>query len=363
MTQHEPGADRAAEQSASSEPQLTQVVVAAFDDIAPRVNAALRDAGANEESAAAATKAMMHASLLGVDSHGVRLTSHYCLALRGGRVNGKPNMAIRRTGTAAAMIDADDALGHFAGYRAIETACEIAAESGIAAVGVAGSSHYGAAGAYALAGAERGFFTFSTTNADSLVGLHDGAAVFHGTNPLAFATPLAGQRPWLFDMATSSIPLNRVYLFRSLNKLLPENVAADGEGRPVIDPHAVQMLMPLGGAFGFKGAGLAGVATILAAALTGGALDHEMLSMTRSPDFTKPRNLGHFFFVIDPDRFVGRAAYDAAMRSYVEALRQAKPTEGNKVMAPGDREWGVADQRWRDGIPLDTETARFLGLA
>jgi ureidoglycolate dehydrogenase (NAD+) len=344
-------------------PAQQRTVTASFDEIAARASAALRASGADDASAEATTKAVMHASLHGIDSHGVRLITHYCKVLGTGRVNGRPNLTIRRTAAASAMIDADNALGHLASYRAIDLACEIAAESGMGAVGVAGSSHYGAAGAYALAGAERGYFTFSTTNADCLVGLFDGAQAFHGTNPLAFGTPIPGGRPWLLDMATSSIPLNRVYLYAALGKMLPENVAADGEGVPVTHPKLVQMLLPLGGEFGFKGAGLAGVATILAAAFTGGAMDHQLLSMTRGTDWTTPRNLGHFFFVLDPERFVGRAAYDAAMRSYVDALRAVRPSGEGRVMAPGDREWAVADKRSREGIPVDMETAMFLGLA
>ena len=31
-------------------------------------------------------------------------------------------------------------------------------------------------------------------------------------------------------------------------------------------------------------------------------------------------------------------------------------------MAPGDREWKVEAERKRDGIPVDRETAQFLGL-
>ena len=62
-------------------------------------------------------------------------------------------------------------------------------------------------------------------------------------------------------------------------------------------------------------------------------------------------------------RFAGRAAYNAAMRSYLSALRAVPPSEGGgPVMAPGDREWAVADQRSRDGIPVDLETAAFLKL-
>jgi ureidoglycolate dehydrogenase (NAD+) len=348
----------------TADPQSeSRVVIVPAAALTSSIMAALRDAGADEPSVEACTKAIMHASLLGVDSHGVRLIPHYCKVLRGGRVNARPTLTVRRTAAATAMIEADNALGHLPGYRAIDLACEIAAESGIAAVGVRGSSHYGAAGAYAREGAERGYFTFSTTNADSLVGVFDGIKAFHGTNPLAFGAPMPEGRPWLLDMATSSVPLNRVYLYRVLNRALPENVAADDEGHPVTDPHAVSMLLPLGAAFGFKGAGLAGVATLLSAAFTGGALDHEMLSMTRTEDWSTPRNLGHFFFAIDPERFAGRAAYDTAMRSYVKALRGVPSTGEGPVMAPGDREWAVADQRGRDGIPVDLETAAFLSLA
>ena len=351
------------EQSAvDTPPEVSRVVTVPAADLPAKVAAALRKAGADDPSAEAATRAVIHASLLGVDSHGVRLIPHYCKVLETGRVNGRPSLTVTRTAASSAMIDADNGLGALGSYKAIDLACEIAAETGIAAVGVVRSSHYGAAGAYALAGAERGFFTFSTTNADGLVGLFEGTEAFHGTNPLAFGAPTSDARPWLLDMATSSIPLNRVYLYRALDKALPENVAADEKGLPVTDPHAVEMLLPLGAAFGFKGAALAGVATILAAAFTGGKVDNEMLSMTRGADWATPRNLGHFFFAIDPDKFAGRAAYEAAMRSYLGALRAVAPIEGGRVMAPGDREWDIADRRTREGIPVDIETAAFLEL-
>src|SRR5919112_1399488 len=73
--------------------------------------AALRDAGANEETAGAATRAMLHASRLGIDSHGVRLAAHYAKVLRGGRVNPNPAMKTHRTAAGAATLDADTAFG------------------------------------------------------------------------------------------------------------------------------------------------------------------------------------------------------------------------------------------------------------
>src|SRR5262249_27247803 len=150
---------------------------------------------------------------------------------------------------------------------AIKLACELAKEAGIGAVGVFGSSHNGAAGTYALAAAEDGFIALSSTNASSVVTLHGSKAAFHGTNPIAAAAPVPDSGPWLLDMATSSIPLNRVFLYRALGKQLPPNVAADKAGAPASDPATAEMLLPLGGAdFGYKGAGLAGLVTVLCAA-------------------------------------------------------------------------------------------------
>jgi LDH2 family malate/lactate/ureidoglycolate dehydrogenase len=326
--------------------------------------AALREAGADERSAGAATKAMMHASRIGVDSHGVRLTAHYAKALRGGRINGAPTMEIRRTASASAILDADDGLGHAAAYAGMELACAMAKDSGVAAVGILRSSHYGAGGAYALAGAEAGMIALSTTQSDAVVALYGGAERFHGTNPIAVGAPVPGQKPWLLDMATSSIPFNRVLLYRTLGKTLPDGVAADGSGQPTTDPKAADMLMPLGGVdFGFKGAGLAGLVTLFSSILTGSTLDHLIIRMAETDDFHTPRNVGHFCLAIDPDRFVGRQLYESAIMRYLADLRGSPPRSGETVMAPGDREWAVAAERERTGIPIDPETAQFLRLS
>jgi LDH2 family malate/lactate/ureidoglycolate dehydrogenase len=328
-----------------------------------RTLAVLRDAGANEQTAEAATRAMLHASRLGIDSHGVRLAAHYAQVLRHGRVNHTPAMTTRRTGAGSAILDADDGLGHAAAYAAMDLACSMAKEAGVAAVSVIRSSHYGAAGAYALAGAEAGLVAVSMSNTDAIVGLHGGAERFHGTNPMAVAAPVPNQRPWLLDMATSSIPFNRVLLYRTLGRTLPEGVAADCLGQPTENPADVEMLMPLGGMdFGFKGAALAGMVTLFSAILTGSTLDHLMIRMAETDDFETPRRLGHFCIAIDPDHFAGRALFDAAIARYLSDLRASAAREGRSVMAPGDREWAVEAERKRTGIPVDPHTAAFLGL-
>jgi ureidoglycolate dehydrogenase (NAD+) len=331
--------------------------------LAERVDARLAEAGASAPSRAAAVRAMLHASLVGVDSHGVRLTGHYCKMLDGGRLNKDPQLTVEKRGAGSAMVHGDDGLGHYAAYKAVEVGMELAREAGVGAVGIKHSSHLGAAGAYALAGAEKGFVTFATTNTDSVVALFDGAQKFHGTNPLAFAAPVPGSKPWLLDMATSSIPLNRVMLHRSLDKTLPEGVAATPDGEPTTDPHAADMLLPLGGVdYGYKGAALAGVATLFSALLTGTTLDSDFIPMYGGDDISTPRNMGHFVLVIDPDKFAGRNVFGAAITRYLESLRGSAVREGGTVMAPGDREWAEMEERKEKGIPVDPDTVRFLGL-
>ncbi|GBQ81070.1 malate/L-lactate dehydrogenase [Gluconacetobacter johannae DSM 13595] len=334
------------------------------DTLAARVTAALRAAGASAESTAATTEALMHASRTGIDSHGVRLAAHYATMLRHGRLNPDPALTVRRTAAATAVLDADDGLGHYACDRAMDLAIDMASEAGLGAVGILRSSHCGAAGAYALKAAEAGMIGIVTSNSDANVAPFAGAVPFHGTNPIAMAAPVVGQQPWLLDLATSSIPFNRVRLYRSLDRPLPAGVAADAQGRATTDAHAAEMLLPLGGLdYGFKGAGLAGLVTILSAVLTGATTDPHMIPMTETDDRGTARNVGQFCLAIDPARFVGKPAYDAAMAGYLGRLRQVPPTPGGgPVMAPGDREWETARRRAGDGIPIDPDTRRFLGL-
>lgn len=319
---------------------------------------AFRAVGADEQTADAATRGMMHATELGVDSHGIRLLPHYLRALEGGRLNRNPQL--RKTGGfgAVEVIDADHAQGAVGAFHGMDRAIALAGKFGLGAVAVRNNSHFGPAGAYALAAARQGFIGMAFCNSDSLVRLHDGAARIHGTNPIAVGVPVPGEEPWLLDMATSAIPYNRVLLYRSLGIELPQGVASDTGGHDTRDAMQAEMLAPLGGEFGFKGAALAGVAEILSAVLTGMKLSFDIPSM-EGPDFSTPRHLGAFVLALNPDAFLDRGSFDAGMRRYLDTLRSSRPVAGSRVMAPGDREWRVAAERRQEGVALDpaTETA------
>ena len=325
--------------------------------------AAFAAVGAGRETAVAATRSMIHGSLHGVDSHGVRLLPHYVTALAGGRLAKNPCMQFRQIKPGSGLLDASHAQGAVATFHALDLAIGMARQTGIAGVGIQNSSHFGPAGAYAKAAADQGFVALVVANSDSFVRLHDGAARFHGTNPIAFSAPSGGENPWLLDMATSAVPFNRVELYQSLGVDLPPGVASDAQGAEVTDPMQAEMLAPVGGAFGFKGAALAGLAEILSAAMTGMRFGPEVAPMG-GPDYAVPREMGAFVLVMDPDGFVGAALMAAGMRRYLDQLRASPARPGCRVMAPGDREWAEAARRKVKGVTLDPVTVTgFSGLA
>lgn len=325
--------------------------------------AAFLAAGAEAATARDATRSMMHGSLHGVDSHGVRLLPHYVTALQGGRLARAPEMSFRQIKPGSGLLDAGNAQGARATYHAVDLAIGMARTQGIAAVGIQNSSHFGPAGAYTWAAAAQGFIALVMCNSDSFVRLHDGAQRFHGTNPISVAVPSGEANPWLLDMATSSVPFNRVELYRSLGVDLPPGVASGADGQDVVDPNLAEMLAPVGGDFGFKGAGLGGVAEIFSAVLTGMRLSPEIAFMG-GPDYSVPREMGAFVMVMDPDGFIGGPMLRAAMQRYLAQLRGSAPRKGCRVMAPGDREWAEAVHRREAGVPLDPVTlAGFDALA
>lgn len=322
--------------------------------------AALQAVGADDQTRSAVVRALSHASGLGVDSHGYRLLPHYLEGLRKGRLNPEPAPQMIVATGGAGVLDADNAHGAVAGFEAAKHAVAFAREHGLGAVAIRNSSHFGAAGAYAMAIAEQGMMGLAFCNSDSFVRLHGGAQRFHGTNPIAVAAPSDDPRPWLLDMATSSIPFNRVQLAQALGHSLAPEVASDSEGRFVTDPVLADMLAPLGGAlFGYKGAGLAGLAEILSTAFSDAPLSVELPPMI-SDDMTTPRRLGAFVLALDPAAFGAADTFRSVVSRYIRLVRQSRKAGADPVMAAGDREWEEEQRRKSEGLRLDPETIAAL---
>ena len=116
-------------------------------------------------------------------------------------------------------------------------------------------------------------------------------------------------------------------------------------------------LAPLGGGpgdemAGYKGYGYATVVEILSAALSGGNFMKALSGV--GPD-GKPQmyHLGHFFFVVDPDAFMGREVFKKTAGDIVRALRASQKAPGyDRIYTAGEKEHLVWLERKDKGVPV-----------
>ena len=314
--------------------------------------------------AACLADSLAQTSLWGIDSHGIARLPHYLNRIVHGSILALPVIRIEYSGPATAQVHGGKGHGIVVAHRANEAAMTLAREAGVGAVGVSDSSHCGAIGLYTRAAARQGLIGMAYTHSDAIAAPFGGRQPYFGTNPISFAFPRRDGEPLCLDMATTSIPWNRVMNARRDGAELPAGVALDAEGRNVTDAERVRALSPLGGDYGHKGYGLAMMVELLCGPLNGNPHGPHIGPMYEQLD--RPRELGAFFIVIDPARFAGGAAL-AAVAAGMAAELAGQP--GSPRM-PGDPELASQAQRQAAGIPvppaLKAEMAEWsarLGLA
>src|ERR1041385_3402742 len=147
---------------------------------------AMMKSGVSANDAAKIAELMLEADLTGADAHGVFRLPQYCLRLKLGGLNPRPNIKVERTAPATALVHGDNGMGHLVVSCAMATAIEIARASGIGWVGMQMSNHAGAAGVYATLPLKAGmigiYAAVANANHMPMVG---GAEPLLGTNPLA----------------------------------------------------------------------------------------------------------------------------------------------------------------------------------
>jgi ureidoglycolate dehydrogenase (NAD+) len=311
--------------------------------------------GMPAEDAALLATSLVQTSLWGVDTHGVARLPHYLERLTRGSIKPRPTPRVERTGPCTAQFHADQGHGIVMAHRANRVAMDLARENGIGAVGVDDSSHCGAIGLYTREAAREGFVAFAFTHADSIAAPHGGEQPFFGTNPISIAFPREGAEPACLDMATTSIPWNRVMNARREGHALPPDVAIDRHGQPTTDALSAIAVTPLGGAgYGHKGYAMALIVDLLCGPLNGAPFGPNIPSMFG--DLNAPRRIGAFFIVIDPQRFAGGAMLAATVAQMALALA----AEPGAPKMPGDPELAHAAERQRDGIPIEPVLAEQI---
>jgi LDH2 family malate/lactate/ureidoglycolate dehydrogenase len=307
---------------------------------------------------------MIETDLAGVDSHGISMLMDYENSRSKGKLNVKARPHVVKETPVTALVDADAGLGHPAAVMGMKLAVTKAKAMGVGVVSVFNSHHFGAAGYYAALASKEGLVGMVTSATRSIAVVPTRAAVpVLGTNPIAFAAPARRNRPFLLDMATSSVANNKIKVYELNGRRLPAGWVLDGKGRPVTDPAvALKMIYekkgeggqtPLGGTAemsSHKGYGLALMVHILGGTLSGASFSPIRVKTQQPSD---PDRLGHFFLAIDPKMFRPDGAFEDDLDAVIDELHATPAVDpALPVLVPGDPEAASRERRLREGIPL-----------
>lgn len=289
-------------------------------------------------------EALVRAEADGISSHGVARVPPYAEQAMNGKVDGFAEPVLTRT--AAAVLDVDSRIGFaFPAIRlGLEAAAGIVGQTGIVAVGIRRSHHFGVAGHHVEDAARRGLMALAFSNTPAAIAPWGGSKALYGTNPIAFACPREGGRPPLvIDLSVSTVARGKVVLAAKDGRPIPDDWALDAEGRATTDP-AVALegsMAPLGGRnAGAKGAALGLMVELLCGALTGSNFGYQGSSFFEPTG--APPAVGHLILVMDPMAFGGGAGTVArAEEMFAEILAQPGtrlPGDGRlarRAAAPG----------------------------
>lgn len=284
----------------------------------------------------------------GATSHGLFRMPGYVATLRSGWVDGRAAPVVVDGGASFLRVDAANGFAQPALAAAMPLAMENARASGACVVAIRRSHHFAALWPDVEPFAEAGLVAIAMVDSMAVVVPPGAHRPVYGTNPLAFAAPRAGGRIVVFDQAVSVLAHGDVQIAAREGHDLPQGAGVDAAGQPTRDPRAVLdggALLPFGG---HKGASIAMMIEIMAAALTGGLYSHEV-DWSAHPGAQTPCT-GQCVIVIDPARGGSGVGFAARVEQLVGALGAA-----GQARMPGDRRFAAREAAMRDGLPVSAE--------
>jgi LDH2 family malate/lactate/ureidoglycolate dehydrogenase len=316
--------------------------------------------GLPDADAGKVAELMTEADLVGADAHGVFRLPQYVRRIKGGAVKVQPNITVKRTAPATALVDGDNGMGHLVMQRAADTAIALAKEAGAAWVGATRSNHAGAAGVYAAMMLPHDMIGIYgvVANANHMPPW-GGAENLLSTNPIAVAVPAGAEPPLVLDIATSVVSYGTVKAYKLQGKPMPDGwMISAKDGKPVTDQEksGEGLLLPIGG---HKGSGLALAIGLLAGVLNGAAFGREVVDF--NADDETACNTGHFIIALDMARFLPIAAFKAEVDRQLRDLRDSRPLPGfGPVRLPGAERLARRADRARNGAPVLPEVMEQL---
>ncbi|MFN8525194.1 MAG: Ldh family oxidoreductase [Chloroflexota bacterium] len=323
--------------------------------------------GTPAADATMAAEALIHADLMGIDSHGLNRFPgpSYAGGLQSGKIDPKAKAEVVHQAASTAVVDGNGGLGPVAATVAMDLAIEKAKQTGAGFVSVRNSNHYGASSHYSTRALPHGIIGFSMTVGGLGVVAAGGKGRRIGINPMSVAAPAGKYPPFILDIATSVVAAGKLELARMKDMPVPLGWIVDANGKPTVDPSEFWnggAILPLGGepeTGGYKGYGLSVMIDILAGVLSGGGHIGEL----RGPGGSNATC--HFQGALSIDGFGSVDNFKAIMDRLVGFLKATEPVEGVKeVLVHGEREYYAEQDRRKNGIPYHFDVVnRITDLA
>ena len=297
--------------------------------------------------------ALINAELVGAPSHGLSRLKMYCDRINKKVINPKPKIKIKKISQSISHIDANNSIGFVGADLAIKTAIENAKKTGIGLVAVKNSGHYGLSGYYAEQAVKKNLMVMVFTSAPPAVAPHGALKSLFGTNPICFGTPTGSKIPFILDTSISMINRGKIRVAAREGEKIPEGVALDRYGKPTTDPKKALegVQLPIAG---FRGSGLAWMVDILSGVFTGG--NHAGRVKDPFTDFSGPQNIGHLFFVIKPNLFVGNS-FNKRIKDNIKTIKKLPKIKGVKeILYPGQSKF----QRYKNNIKKEIKITKNI---
>ena len=325
------------------------------------ISQVVQAAGLSADDAQLWARLLTETSLLGFDTHGIRMVERYIDVLAQGGASLKQPQVVSSKG-ATALIDAHNCLGHLAAWKATEITAENAKKHGIAFTGIINSGHMGSCALYTKALAERDLIGICSTSSLPGIAPTGGIKPTVGINPVSIAAPAGGDTFFLLDMSTTVTAMGKVTMAMDNGKTIPLGWALDSKGNPTTDPKEAWAgsLLPIGD---YKGYGLAMAIELLCSALTGGGLAAEISSWVMDPK--NPPKIPFSIMAIDIGHFQNPENFKSRVKDWLKKVIDVPKKEGvERIYYPGEIENNTFKLRSKEGIPLEDVTVEsFLRLA
>ena len=329
--------------------------------------------GVPEEDAKICADVLLESDRRGIESHGCnRFKPIYLDRIKNGTLLPVTKIDIVKDTPTTVVMNANNGMGMVASHKMMELLIEKASKYGMAGGAIYNSTHYGIAGYWTTMAEKAGMIGISGTNARPSVAPTFGVEPMMGTNPLTFTMPTDEAFPFNFDCATSIVQNGKIEFYERSGKPTPAGLVVTRDGGTMTDSGEILRemrkgncaLLSIGGlgeeTGGYKGYGFTTIVEILSAALAGGPF-MKALSGKDENGNNRMYRLGHFFFVINPEFFMGLDTFKKTSGNILRGLRASEKAPGaERIYTAGEKEWDAWQERKDKGVPVGESIQKEL---